>query len=180
MKLSPISRKVNIGFWGAVIAALVLVVAATVAYADSTGPLTAIPGLGRLPNETLIRMHKKEVSWYNDQAALFVQANQLSASFQKLIDAETKKKKDVTYLQQALADFNTEITDSQAVHTQSGAIILSLSAWMVDGSVRDRMAAGQSLLDGRSSLNDVKVRLTHGMDVLNKSFDKWRGLRINP
>lgn len=180
MKLNLPSKRINVKLFSAVIAALILLAVVTVAYAENTAPLTPIPGLGRVPNETLMRMHNKAISWYNDQAALFNKADALATDFQKWIDAENKKGRDTSVLKDALSTFNDEITAAKAIHTQAGAIIFAVGAWKADGSVRDRLAAGQSLLDGRAALADSKFRLTNGMEVLEKAFWKWRAAIINP
>jgi hypothetical protein len=164
----------------ALIAFAVLVTVVPAAYAEGTGPLTPIPGLGRLPNETLVHMHKKEGTWFTDQESLLTEASQLSGTFQKLIDAESKRGKNVSDLQAALATFNSELTACQQIHTLAGATIYSLVGWRADGGVKDRMAAGQSLLDGRASLKDANFRMTDAMFELRKSFALWRASHIHP
>ena len=110
--------------------------------------------------------------------ALFVKANALSSNFQTLIDAENKKGRNTTDLVNALAFFDNEITASRAIHTDAGAIIYSKAGWLGTGGVADRLAAGQSLLDGRATLRDANFRLNNGMDVLQRAFAKWRGAII--
>lgn len=178
MKLSLPSGKINLKMFSALIAAVILLAVVTVAYADSTGQLSPIPGLGRLPNETLIRMHIKEGSWFTDQETIFIKANALSSNFSKLIAAEKLKGRDTTALSNALAAFDDDIAAARAIHTEAGTIIYSADGWTGTGAVRDRLAAGQSLLNGRVALRDCNFRLTNGMDVLQRAFWQWRGAII--
>jgi hypothetical protein len=159
-----------------VIAVLLTVV--PVAYAESNGPLTAIPGLGRLPNETLMKMHQKVGGWLVDQEAVFVQAGLIGATYDDLITAQSKKKKDVTFLKDALSSFLTEVAGARDVNSQAGITIFSLSGWKANGEVRDRLAAGESLLLGRDQVKDANFRLTNAINILRKSLDRWRVLRL--
>jgi hypothetical protein len=145
------------------IAIAVLLTAVPAVSAESSGPLTPIPGLGRLPN---------------DLQSLFVEANTLSGTFQTLIDAETKGKKNVVDLQDALVTFNSEVTASKEIHILAGNTIFSLVGWKATGDVRDRLAAGASLLDGRTVLKDAHFRLSNAIAILRKSFVLWRQARI--
>ena len=95
-----------------------------------------------------------------------------------MIDAEKKKGKDVTILQTAFNVFDSELTASQEIHNLAGVVIFNLIGWKANGDVRDRQAAGQSLLEGRTTLNDANFRLTQAMSDLRKSFNKWRASRI--
>jgi hypothetical protein len=160
------------------IAVAVMLSIVPAAYAEGEGPLTPIPGLGRLPNATLVLMHKKVGGWLIDQEALFADASSLSASFQTLIDAEAKAGKNVTSLQDALITFDSELITSREINTLAGITIFSLTGWKADGNVRERLAAGQSLLDGRVQLKDANFRLTNAMATLRKSFVLWRAARI--
>ena len=144
------------------------------AFAEGSGPMTVIPGLGRISNPTLTRMHQSEIGWFNDQAALFQEADQLTATFQSLIDAQDKKKHDTTVLKVALNDYENKLVSARLAQTGGASIIFSLDGFKVDGSVRDPLAAGQTVLDGRVALNDVRVRLNSAMDTLSTSFKKWR------
>jgi hypothetical protein len=160
------------------IALAVILAVVPAVYAEGTGPLTPIPGLGKLPNETLIRMHQKEAGWVYDQVDLFNQAKKLSGAFQDLIDAEAAQGKNVTILQDALAIYDSELTASYQIHTRATEVIFSLAGWSNAG-VRDRLAAGASLLDGRSFLKDANFRLTSAMAALRKGFVNWRASRIH-
>jgi hypothetical protein len=179
MKMCLPSKKYFVGVLSILIVISILATVVPAAYAEGTGPLSPIVGLGRPSNDTLIRMHKLEGSWFNDQDALLKKANQLSVSFQALIDAESKAGKVVTSLQDAESVFDSEVIASTQIHAEAGAIIYSLVGWNGAGDVRDRAAAGQSLLDGRDKLKDANFRLTYAMDTLQKSFVSWRSHRIN-
>jgi hypothetical protein len=161
------------------ITAAVLLTAVPSAYAEGTGPLSPIPGLGRLPNETLIRMHNIEGNWVREQASMFYTANDLSKTFQALINAEAKKGKNVTILKDALVVFDSELTAVQEIHNLAGVVVFNLVGWKANGDVRDRQAAGQSLLEGRTTLRDANFRMTNAMAILRKSFAKWRASRIS-
>lgn len=180
MKLRLPSKKLIIGMLSILITAAILLSVVPSAYAEGTGPLTAIPGLGRPSNETLMRMHSKEGSWLRDMESLFTKSNQLSGAFQSLIDAEAKEGKNVTILTDALTTFDSEVTASREIHTLAGANILNLVGWKANGDVRDRLAAGISLLDGRAGLRDANFRLTTAIENLSKGFAKWRTARIRP
>jgi hypothetical protein len=95
-----------------------------------------------------------------------------------LIASETSKGKNVDGLNAALYAFETEVTASQQIHTTAGAAIFSITGFKVNGDVRDRLAAGQQLLDGHASLADAHFRLTRAMADLEKGFAKWRHDRI--
>jgi hypothetical protein len=178
MKLHLPSKKFIVSSFSLIVAIAVLLTVVPAVYAEGEGPLTPIPGLGRLPNETLVRMHKQEISWYNDQDALLKKANTLSTTFADLITAEASEGKNVTILQAGLDTFNTEVTASREIHAVAGTAIFTLIGFKASGDVRDRLAAGQSLLDGRTSLKDSHFRLIKAMEDLRKSFVKWRHNRI--
>ena len=173
------SKKFFVGMISILAAIAILLTVVPTAYAESS-PDSAIPGLGRINNDTLIRMHKQEGGWYNDQDALLKEASQLSVNFQKVIDAEAKAKKNVSILQNALDTFDNELSASKEIHGQAGNIIYSLVGWRSTGDVKDRLAAGQSLLDGRAALQDANFRLTRAMPALEKGFNAWRASRIDP
>ena len=172
------SKKFFVGMFSILAAIAILFTIVPAAYAESS-PDTAIPGLGRIPNDALIRMHKQEGGWFNDQDALLKEANQLSANFQTVIDAEAKANKNVSLLQDALATFDAELSAGKDIHGQAGNIIFSLVGWRSTGDVKDRLAAGQSLLDGRAALQDANFRLTRAMPALERAFNMWRATRIN-
>jgi hypothetical protein len=179
MKLRLPSKKFILSALSILIAIAILLTVVPAAYAEGSDPISPIPGLGRINNNTLIRMHKQEGTWYNDQETLLKQAGSLAATFQKLIDAEAKQGKNVSILQDGLATFESELTACREIHLVAGASIFSLVGFKVNGDVRDRLAAGQSLLAGHASLKDAHVRLTMAMDDLSRSFAKWRHTRIS-
>lgn len=179
MKLRLPSNKIILSAIGLLIALAVLLTVVPAAYAESNGPLTPIPGLGRLPNETLVRMHQKEVNWYNDQEDLFKKANSLAEKFQALVTAEAAAQKDVTILQETLTTFQNEIGACREIHNVAGASIFSLAGFGSNGQVKDRLAAGQALIDGRTSLKESHFRLQKAIDDLSKGFAKWRHTRIS-
>jgi len=181
MKMSLPSTNVIIRAMSVLIVIAVLLTAVPAVYAESSGPLTPIPGLGRLPNETLVLMHKNEGTWFNNLQSLFVEANTLSGTFQTLIDEGVKNGKDVLALKDALATFDSEVIASREIHTLAGTTIFSLVGWKATGDVRDRLAAGASLLDGRATLRDAHFRLSDAIVILRKSFVIWRaGIIRNP
>ena len=61
----------------------------------------------------------------------------------------------------------------------AGASIFSLVGFKVNGDVRDRLAAGQLLLDGHASLKEAHVRLEVAMTALHHSYASWRHDRIS-
>ena len=175
------SKKSLTAIISAVIVVAVLAMVVPAVSAEGTGPLTPIPGLGRLSNLTLVHMHAMEGGWYNDQNALLQKGDKLDVTFQDLITTETKTGKDVSSLQDALATFNSEVTASKEIHILAGNTIFSLVGWKATGDVRDRLAAGASLLDGRTVLKDAHFRLSNAITILRKSFVLWRQARIrNP
>lgn len=179
MKLRIPTKKFLLNSLSILIAIAVLLTVVPAAYAEGDTPLSPIPGLGRLPNNTLILMHKKEGGWYGDQEALLKQADKLAAAFQQLIDAESKQGKNVSILQDGLATFESEVAASREIHLVAGGLIYSLVGFKVNGDVRDRLAAGQQLLDGHASLKEAHVRLTMAMIALNHRYADWRHTRVH-
>ena len=102
MKLRYPSRKFIFSSLSILIAIAILLTVVPAAYAEGDTPLSPIPGFGRPNNNTLIRMHKQEGSWYVEQENLIKQADTLSANFQTLIDAQKKAGKDVSTLESGL------------------------------------------------------------------------------
>lgn len=180
MKLRLPSKKFLLSSFSILIAITILMSVVPAAYAEGNDPLTPIPGLGRISNNTLIHMHKKEGTWFNEQEAILRQADSLAKTFQQLIDAEAKQGKDVSILQAGLATFQSEVTTIREIHLVAGASIFSLVGFKVNGDVRDRLAAGQTLLSGHASLREAHVRLVIAMTDLRRSYAKWRSARINP
>jgi hypothetical protein len=178
MKLCLPSKKFIVSSFSVLVAIAVLLTVVPAVYAEGEGPLTPIPGLGRLPNITLTRMHKQEISWYTDQEALLKDANSLAKTFGDLITAESKAGKDVTILQSGLDTFNAEVTASREIHIVAGNAIFTAIGFNNAGDVRDRLVAGQSILDGRDSLKEAHFRLIKAMADLEKSFAKWRHYRV--
>jgi hypothetical protein len=181
MKLHLPSKKFIVSSFSLLVAIAVLLTVVSAVYAEGEGPLTPIPGLGRVPNETLVRMHKQEVAWYNDQEALFKMANTVSAKLGDLIAREASAKKDVSIMQACLDTFNGELTSSREIHAVAGTAIFTLVGFRASGDVYNRLPAGQSILDGRESLREANFRMIDAMNVARKCFDKWRHDRIrNP
>jgi len=178
MKMRLSSKKIMLGMLSVLIALAILLSMAPSAYAEGSGPTTLIPGLGHPSNETLMRMHNSEGNWLREMESMFTEANQLSVSFQDLITAESAENKVVTSLSDALITFDSEVTASRQIHTLAGANILNLVGWKANGDVRDRLAAGISLLDGRAGLKDANFRLSYAITTLKKSFVQWRNARI--
>jgi len=179
MKLHMPSKKIIISTFSLFVAIAVLLTVVQAVYAEGEGPLTPIPGLGRLPNETLTRMHKQEISWYTDQEALLKEANSLSKTFTALIKAESAAQKNVDILQAGLDTFNAEVTSSREIHIVAGNAIFTAVGFRASGDVYNRLAAGQSILDGRDSLKEAHFRLIKAMADLRKSFVNWRQDRIS-
>jgi len=178
MKLSLPSKKFILSSFSLLVAIAILLTVVPTVYAEGEGPLTPIPGLGRLPNATLVRMHKLEISWYNDQTALLKKSEQLAAKFADLIKSEASEGKDITILQTALDTFNVEVTASREIHAVAATAIFTAVGYRADGGVKDRLVAGQSLLDGRDSLKEANFRLMQAIADLKKSFVKWRHYRV--
>jgi hypothetical protein len=178
MKLRLPSKKFLLSSFSILIAITILMSVVPAAYAEGSDPLSPIPGLGRISNNTLIHMHKKEGTWFNEQDDLLKQADALGKTFQQLIDAEAKQGKNVSILQDGLATFEAEVTASREIHLVAGASIFSLVGFKVNGDVRDRLAAGETLLSGHASLREAHVRLTMAMKALRKSFVLWRNSRV--
>lgn len=179
MKLRLPSKKFIVSSFSLIVAIAVLLTIVPAVSAEGEGPFTPIPGLGRLPNITLTRMHKLEISWYTDQEDLFKQANSLSTDFTDLITAESKAGKNVDILQTALDTFSAELTACREIHLAAGTAIFTSVGFRDSGDVKDRLAAGQSILNGRDGLKDANFRLSQAMYDLHKSFTKWRQSRIN-
>ncbi len=178
MKLRLPSKKFIVSSFSLLVALAILLAVVPAVSAEGEGPLTPIPGLGRIPNVTLTRMHKLEISWYNDQSALIKKTDQLAAKFTDLIKSESGEGKDVTILQTALDTFNAEVAAVREIHAVAGTAIFNGVGYRMDGSVKDRLVAGQSLLDGRDSLKEANFRLTQAMADLSKGFIKWRHYRV--
>ena len=116
MKLRLPPKKFILSSFSILIAIAVLLTVVPAVYAEGSGPLSPIPGLGRISNNTLILMHKKEGNWFNEQEALLKQADSLAKTFQELIDAEAKQGKDVSTLQNGLAAFEAELVPCREIH----------------------------------------------------------------
>jgi|GEM_PF-3144809 len=179
MKIHMPSKQFLINSLSILIAIAVLLTIVPAVYAEGDTPLSAIPGLGRPNNNTLIRMHKQEGTWYSEQEVLLKQADTLAANFQTLVDAQSKEGKNVTILQDGLAAFRSELAICKEIHLAAGATIFSLVGFKANGDVRDRLAAGQSLIDGRAAIKDAHVRLAIAVTELRRSFAHWRQVR-NP
>jgi hypothetical protein len=179
MKMRLPSKKFIIGMLSIMIVIAVLFTVAPAVSAEGFSPDSPIPGLGRLPDATLMHMHVTERGWYTDQDSLIQKANALAKTFQTLIDAETKAGKDVADLQDALANYNNELIAAAQIHANAANIIFDLAAWKGNGDIYDRMLAGQSLQDGRATIQDANFRLTNGMFILQKSFTLWRAQHIH-
>jgi hypothetical protein len=180
MKLCLPSKKFIISSFSVLVAIAVLLSVVPAVYAEGEDPFTPIPGLGRLPNITLTRMHKQEISWFTDQENLLREATTLSKTFADLINSEAKADKNVTILQDGLDTFNVELTASREIHNVAGTAIFTAIGFKSSGDVKDRLVAGQSILDGRDSLKEAHFRLIKAMADLEKSFVKWRHVRIAP
>jgi hypothetical protein len=178
MKLHLPSKKFIVSSFSLLVAIAVLLTVVPAVSAEGEGPLTPIPGLGRLPNATIVRMHKLEIGWYNDQTALIKKADQLGVKFAALIKSESSEGKDVTILQTALDTFTAEVAATREIHAVAATAIFTAVGYRVDGNVKDRIVAGQSLLDGRDSLKEANFRLNQAMADLEKGFIKWRHYRV--
>lgn len=175
------SKQFLFGIFSVIVVVAVLFTVVPAVNAESEGPLTPIPGMGRVPNATLVRMHKSEGTWFNEQATLLRKATSMATDFQKLIDAQSAQGRDVSGLQAALVAFENELGAVREIHALAGATIFSLTGWKEDGGVRDRIAAGQSLLEGRDILKDSNFRLNLAIEDLRKGLVHWKAARIkNP
>ena len=179
MKLLLPTKKFILSSFSVLIAVAVLLTVVPVVYAESSDPLTPIPGLGKVNNNTLIRMHKSEGTWFNDQETLLKQADALGVTFQSLIDAEAKQNKNVSILQAGLAAFQSEVAICREIHLVAGASVFSTVGFKVNGDVRERFAAGQSLISGHDSLKEAHLRLSIALTELSRSYASWRHSRIH-
>jgi len=172
------SKKILFGLLSALVAIALLVSVIPAMAAGAGDENTPIPGMGRVPNPTLVRMHNKLGSWFNDQEDLLREADGLSQNFQALIDVHQKAGKNVTILENGLATFEAEVAASREIHLVAGAAIFSTAGFKVNGDVRDRLVAGQQLLDGHASLKDAHFRLAQAIHDLRKTFTNWRHTRV--
>lgn len=179
MKLHLPSKKFILSSFSALIALVLLLTVVPTVSAEDEGPLTPIPGLGRIPNATLVRMHKQLGGWYGDQEDLLKKASTLSARYQDLITANAAQQH-ADILQEGLATFNAEIEASRQIHLVAGASIYSLVGFKANGDVRDRLAAGQQIIEGLASLREANHRLTIAMSALKKNFAQYRQARHRP
>jgi hypothetical protein len=154
-----------------VISLLALPIAA--AYAEGTGPVPPISGLGRVPNATLRRMLLRERTWMANQGTVFKDANKLSISFQLLINHEKTKGKDVTDLQIAMNNFDAELLVADGIYKNAIKVLVANSGFDGSFNVTDRAAAGVTFLTARGHLRDAHFRLVTAMDNLRRTYKRW-------
>lgn len=157
-----------------------LLATATPAFADDTDPPKALPGLGKMSNEDLIKMYKRLRSWYEDQAYVIRASYDLAAQFQTVIDYyKGTKKRDVTRLEVALSVFYDEINAAEAARVNTNNIFLRNAGFNGYFNVLDRQLAGQTVLDARTNLRGTHQNLLRAVLELSRSFHSWREWILN-
>jgi hypothetical protein len=176
MRINPKSKKIIL-FIVSLLAvfSLLAVLPTPAAYATKDGPFTPIPGLGRVPDATLSHMILRLRAWNESQTTIFRDADKLAKDFQSLIDVGKKKKKNVTELETALADFNAEMTVAQGVYKNASKVLVANAGFNSTFNVTDRQAAGQTFLAAREYLRDTHFRLVNAMYNLTKAYKHYRG-----
>ncbi len=117
---------------------------------------------------------KREQNWLNDQSASLQRAYEAAANTQLLIDAAKAEGKDVSSLETALAQYNSDIANAQAQHDQAASIINAHSGFDADGAVTDMNTARQTVVNARLALRSAHIDIVQAVTTLRQAIEQWR------
>ncbi len=141
------------------------------ARADEAKPL---PGFGKVTDAELTKMLLKKRAWYQDQYTIVVKSNQLAVVFNDLITNMKGKKREVSTLEDALAQFQQAILETEAARTDQLNIMNRNAGFNGFFNVLDRTLAGQTILDLHTSLRGTHEKFELSVQAFYKSFHDWK------
>jgi len=132
------------------------------------------PGLKDAAGAALSNYFKREQNWLKDQSASLQKANQAAATAQQLIDAAKAVGKDVSSLQTALDQYNSDIANAQSQHDQAANIIDAHNGFDGSGTGTDLNAAYHTVVDARTALREAHADIVLAVMTLRQAVEQWR------
>ncbi len=151
---------------------------ATNVYASDPYMDKTIPTSG-MTNKDIEYMNQHEIAWMTSQNSVFNSALQLEPPFQKLIDSMVKKHGPAPTLDIALGTYDTSLIAAQKVQLEAAKTIGAQSGFDVQGHVKNRDWALQTVTNGRESLRNARLQLLDAIHKLHRSYAAWHNLLIN-
>ena len=132
------------------------------------------PGLKDAAAAGLSNYFKREQNWLNDQSASLQKANQAATTTQQLIDAAQAEGKDVSSLQTALNQYNSDIANAQSQHDQASSIISAHNGFDSSGAATDLNTAYHTVVDARTALREAHADIVLAVTTLRQAVEQWR------
>lgn len=124
--------------------------------------------------KALEQSYKTEQQWLNQQQETLNKTDQAAAKVQKLIDKAAAEGLDVTILENDLATFNDEMGTNKAEHQTAAEILAAHNGFDDQGSVTDKQAARQTVLDAKQAIWQAHVTLSQSVRNLYLAVREWR------
>ncbi len=159
---------------GVVAFALPGVVSAQAPQPTTTPPAAAPQANGANVDARLEKLYQAELKMLDNQSKIFTRVSNLTATANNLIAQAKANGKDVSALEAGLATFTTQVGDAQKIHDQAAALIQAHVGFDANGKVTDRMAARDTVQNGRDLLRDVRQAVAKAIQNFHKTIRDWR------
>ncbi len=142
-------------------------------------PTTALAMGSHAPGDTaLTQAFNAEQRWLDVQQQYIQKAEAVSAQMQQLIDTASAAGLDVLALKNALASYNNQLGPVKSQHQSAASLLATHNGFGNDGSVSNRLAARQTVLDARQALFGAHIDLIQAVHNLRQAVRDWRAAVI--
>ena|SRR5271157_1168623 len=128
----------------------------------------------KLQSQDLSKDYQNEQKWLTIQTDTLNAANDSVTKIQDLISKAQGDGLDTSALANALAAFQSQITNAQASHATAEGILSAHNGFDGSGNVTVQAAATQTVNDAHQSLLDAHNILVQATADLMKAVDQWR------
>jgi hypothetical protein len=128
----------------------------------------------KLEDTALSKALAREQDWLRVQTQRLSNQNQIADKAQNLIEKGKAAGRDVSALQAALDNYNSQVASAQSSHQTAAGLLSAHNGFDGSGNVTDTATARQTLQDARQSLLDAHNMIHQALVDLQKAISTWR------
>ncbi len=125
-------------------------------------------------DDALAKSYQAEQQWLAQQQVHLQKMDEAAAKVQEVIDKAVAEGYDVSALRNALAVFDSQMATVEAEHQTAANLLAAHHGFDENGSVTDRQAARQTLLDARQALRQAHLTMSQAAMDLRQAVKEWK------
>lgn len=136
-------------------------------------PALAMPAADPI-DDALAKSYQTEQQWLAQQQEYIQKIDEATAKVQEVIDKAAAEGYDVSALQNALAVFDSQMATFKAEHQTASNLLAAHNGFDGNGSVTDRQASRQTLLDARQALRQAHLTVSQAAMDIRQAVQEWK------